>query len=189
MFDEQGKALVLEANANPSMAYDAIHTLEALSSNITSTAGAATAAATAAASSAAAGHVAAARVPSDASEAASYAASLDQRGASGVGRGDALAHRQPPLAPSLAAAAAVVSGGMMKAGGAEGRRRRQEEEARLAQVALGLDSILPPLPEIPLMEEATALCKGRGVKLCRCLIYTYIYIHILYIYIYIHIHI
>ena len=168
MFDEHGKAFVLEANANPSMAYDAIHTLEALAAHA-ATATAASAAATCAAS-AAAGHLAPERVPSDAWEAASYAASLDQRGASGLGRGDAVAHR-----PSLAAAAAaVVSGGMMKAGGAEGRRRRQEEEARLTQVALGLDTILPPLPEIPLMEEATALCKGRGVKLCRCLFYIYI---------------
>ena len=67
----------------------------------------------------------------------------------------------------------IVDGGVCKAvckaGGAEGRRRRKEEEERLALIGAHLEERAPALPNIPLINEALGLCKGKGVKLCRCL--------------------
>ena len=191
MFDERGKALLLEVNANPSMAYDAIQTMEALAQGSAhlppDPPPDATPAAHAAVAAAERGGKAAGKGVRAHSKAAPRAdqddkAEQKQRNIEDARSGSSISSKAAPnplhvrqaanagaAAVSGAAAAGGGSGGVFKAGGAEGRRRRQEEEAKLAEMAQLFAASPPPLPDIPLMEEAMGLCKGKGVKLCRCL--------------------
>ena len=207
MFDETGKAYVLEMNANPSMAYDSIHTLEQAGADWyqdhdslaqdAEVAGDDRTQDTRDEAGAALSRAGSSHCSSEISSVAGEGTSRDEvadgsgvhkdagtavaaQPAAGCGAGAHVSRKEPhvekkkrPLpaaaVSAVASAAAASAAGCFKAGGAEGRRRRKEEEARLAQIAKSIEESPPPLPDIPLIEEAMGLCKGRGVRLCRCL--------------------